>query len=166
MKKILVVGLPGAGKSTFAKKLSEITKIPLYHLDLIYHKKDKTTVSRLEFNFRVNEILNDFTWIIDGHYLSTLEKRLSKCDTVFFFDLPTDVCLEGAKARVGKKRDDFPWLETELDNKFLDWIKNFRSEQLPETIHLLNLYKKKVNIIKFKSRIEADNYLKSIKPKN
>lgn len=163
MKKILIIGLPGAGKSTFAKKLSEITKIPLYHIDLIYHKEDKTTVSRFEFNFRVSEILNEFSWIIDGHYLSTLEKRLAKCDTVFFFDLPTDICLEGAKARVGKKRDDFPWIETELDYKFLEWIKNFRQDQIPETKHLLNLYNKKINVITFKSRNEADEYLKMLK---
>ena len=44
MKKVIVIGSPGAGKSVFSKKLSKITKLPLYHLDMIYHKKDGTQI--------------------------------------------------------------------------------------------------------------------------
>lgn len=50
MKKVLVFGCPGAGKSTFARKLSEKTGLPLYYLDMIWHKTDRTTVSTEEFD--------------------------------------------------------------------------------------------------------------------
>lgn len=58
MKKIIIIGCPGSGKSTFGRKLSEVTKIPLYHLDMIWHKPDKTTISREEFNEKIQEIFN------------------------------------------------------------------------------------------------------------
>lgn len=48
MKKVIVIGSPGAGKSVFSKKLSKITNLPLYHLDMIYHKKDGTQKTREE----------------------------------------------------------------------------------------------------------------------
>ena len=42
MKKVIVIGSPGAGKSTFARKLKEKTGLPLWYLDMIWHKTDKT----------------------------------------------------------------------------------------------------------------------------
>ena len=119
MRRVNIIGCPGAGKSTFARKLSEKTGLELFYLDMIWHKPDKTTVARNEFDLRLNEIFERDTWIIDGNYLRTMERRLSECDTVFFFDLPTEVCLEGAASRVGKKREDMPWIETEVDEDFL-----------------------------------------------
>ena len=50
MKKILVIGCPGSGKSTFARRLRDRTELPLYPLDLLWHRPDKTTVSKAEFD--------------------------------------------------------------------------------------------------------------------
>ena len=89
MKKIIVIGCPGSGKSTFARKLRDITGLPLYYLDMIWHKPDKTTVTREEFDTELEKILEKDSFIIDGNYGRTLEKRFLCCDTVFLFDLPT-----------------------------------------------------------------------------
>lgn len=86
MKKILVIGCPGAGKSTFARKLAAKTHLPLYYLDMIWHRADKTNIGRGEFYQRLDEILETDEWIIDGNYLHTMARRLKDCDTVFFFD--------------------------------------------------------------------------------
>lgn len=56
-EKIIVIGSPGAGKSTFSRKLSEIMGVPLYHLDMIWHKADKTNISKEEFDKKLNDIL-------------------------------------------------------------------------------------------------------------
>ena len=53
MKRVIVIGSPGAGKSTFSRKLRDITGLPLYHLDNIWHKPDRTTISREEFDERL-----------------------------------------------------------------------------------------------------------------
>ena len=100
MNKIIVIGCSGSGKSTFARKLSALLNLPLYYLDMIWHKPDKTTITQKEFDAKLNNILKEDSWIIDGNYQRTLEMRLKKCDSVFLFDISTELCLEGAKSRI------------------------------------------------------------------
>ncbi len=162
MKKVIVIGSPGAGKSTFARCLRDKTGLPLYYLDQIWHKPDKTNVTRDEFDKKLEEILNNDSWIIDGNYQRTLEVRLENCDTCFLLDYPLEVCLDGAKARVGKPREEMPWVEEEFDEEFREWIVNFPKNTLPKIYDLLEKHNDK-NIVIFKSRKEATSYLESMK---
>ncbi len=163
MNRVIVIGCPGAGKSTFARGLRDITGLPLYYLDMLNHQPDRTTVSREEFDKSLDDILRGEKWIIDGNYLRTLERRMAECDTVFLLDFPTEVCLEGAKTRVGAKREDMPWVETEFDEEFGRFIEDFSRAQLPEIYLLLEKYKEGRKIFVFKSREEADGFLQSVK---
>ena len=115
MKRIIVIGCPGSGKSRFSKELHDKTGIPLHHLDMMYWNADKTTVDMNIFLKRLTDVIEGDSWIIDGNYASTLEMRMEACDTVVFLDYPTDICLEGIVARRGKTRSDMPWIETEED---------------------------------------------------
>lgn len=159
LRKIIVIGSPGSGKSTFSRQLRDITGLPLYYLDMINHRPDRTTVSREEFDSRLTDILSTDEWIIDGNYQRTIETRLECCDAVFLLDFPLEVCLASATARVGTKREDMPWVEEELDEEFRQWIVDFPNEKLPEIYQMLERYKDK-NIVIFKSRQETDEYLK------
>ena len=116
-QKVIVIGSPGAGKSTFSRKLRDETQLPLYYLDMLWHKPDRTTISRREFDIKLRDILIRDRWIIDGNYNRTLEMRFQYCDTVFLLDYPLELCLLGAESRVGKKREDLPWLETEFKSE-------------------------------------------------
>ena len=160
MQKVIVIGSPGAGKSTFSRKLRDITGLPLFYLDMIWHKPDRTNISREELIAEQKKIMANPSWIIDGNYLSTMELRLENCDTIFLLDYPLDVCLAGAKARIGTKREDIPWVETEFDEEFRQWILDFPKDQLPIIYQLLEKYSKSRNIHIFRSREEAENYLK------
>ncbi len=159
MKKIIVIGCPGSGKSTFSRSLNEKIGIPLYHLDMMYWNADKTTVEKSVFLARLAEVLEGDEWIIDGNYGSTMEERMAACDTVFFLDFPLDVCLEGVRARRGKKRSDMPWVETEEDAEFMNLIEKYNDEQRPRVLSLLEKYKGGREIYVFGSREEADEYL-------
>lgn len=159
MLKAMIIGSPGAGKSTFARKLRDRTGLPLYYLDMIWHKPDQTNISREEFDTRLKEILHKDKWIIDGNYNRTIEMRLKECDTVFLLDYPLEICLGGAESRIGKKREDMPWVETEFDEEFRQWILDFSKDQLPYIYELIEKYKNDKKIIIFKSREEAENYL-------
>ena len=162
MKKVIVIGCPGAGKSTFARKLRDLTGLPLYYLDMLWHKPDKTNISREEFDVRLKEIVKNEKWIIDGNYGRTLEIRLEECDTVFFLDFSVDVCLAGVQSRIGRKREDMPWTETEFDAEFKQWILDFQKDQTPGIYSLLDKYKANKEIYVFRSREDAENYLQSI----
>lgn len=160
MKKAIVIGCPGSGKTTFAEKLTKITSLPLYYLDAIWHKPDRTHISREDFDSRLSEIFAEDCWIIDGNYSRTLETRIKECDTVFLFDLPTELCLQGAVERLGKGRYDMPWIDTELDPRLKAEIEAFPEKNLPAIYELLEKYKENRNIVIFKTREQADEYLR------
>ena len=159
MKKAIVIGCPGSGKTTFAEKLHDRSGLPLVYLDAIWHRADRTHISREEFDKRLSEILRLDAYVIDGNYSRTIERRIASCDTVFLFDLPTDVCLSGAIARIGKKRPDMPWVDTELDPRLREEIEAFRQENLPRIYQLLERYREGKRIVIFRSREEADGFL-------
>ena len=161
MNRIMVIGCPGSGKSTFSKALHEITDIPLYHLDMMYWNADRTTVDKAVFREKLSGTIQKSQWIIDGNYGSTIELRLQACDTVIFLDYPVDVCLNGIRERRGKARTDMPWIEKsdEEDAEFIEFIKNYNSQNRPEVMALLDKYSDR-EIYIFKSRNEADEFLK------
>lgn len=165
MQRVMVIGSPGAGKSVFSRKLKDIANLPLYHLDLLYHKEDGTHIPKEEFDVKLREILEKENWIIDGNYQRTLEMRLKECDTVFLLDFSAEVCLSGARSRIGTKRDDLPWVEEKLDEEFKQVIMDFPKNKLPQIYDLIETYKTNKNIIIFKTRKEADNYLEMLKRK-
>ena len=158
MKRVIVIGCPGSGKSTVSRALHNKTGIPLYHLDMMYWNADKTTVEKSVFLERLSVVLEKDEWIIDGNYGSTMELRMAACDTVIFLDYPLDVCLDGIRARRGKPRSDMPWIETEEDAEFIEFIKSYNEQQKPKVLELLEKYSDK-NIIILESREQADLFL-------
>ena len=158
MKKIIVIGCPGSGKSRLSLALHNKTGIPLYHLDMMYWNADKTTVEKSVFLERLSAVLEKDAWIIDGNYGSTMELRMAACDTVIFLDYPLEVCLDGIKERRGKPRSDMPWVETEEDAEFVEFIKNYNEQQKPKVLELLEKYSDK-NIVILESREQADAFL-------
>ena len=158
--KAIVIGCPGSGKTTFAEKLSKKTGLPLYYLDAIWHKPDRTHISVEEFDARLKEIFAEEEWIIDGNYAATFEQRLEECDTVILFDLPTEVCLEGAIERLGKSRPDMPWFDTELDPVFKKNIETFSTYILPYIYETIERYGAGKKLVVFKTREQVDMFLK------
>lgn len=163
MNKAIIIGCPGSGKTTFAEKLQKCTGLPLYYLDAIWHKPDKTHIPREEFDRKIGEIFETPKWIIDGNYKRTIEMRMKQSDTVFLFDLPVEVCLQGVTDRVGKERYDLPWLETQVDPEFRQFIEDFPKDTLPYIYELIEKYKDGKRVIIFKSREEADGFIEKLR---
>ena len=86
---------------------------------------------------------------------------MQKCDTVIFLDYPLDVCLEGIKERKGKARSDMPWIESDEDIEFLEYVKNYNSQCRPNVIELLRKYSNK-DIYIFSNREQAEEFLNKI----
>lgn len=158
MRRAIVIGCPGSGKSTFSRALSEASGLPLVHLDLLFWRADKTTVSEEEFDRQLAEALAREAWIIDGNYMRTLERRLAAADTVFFLDYPAAVCEEGIRARQGIPRPDMPWVEEGCDGALLSLVQGFAEGQRPAILALLTRQKRK-RCITFRTREEAERFL-------
>ena len=161
MRRAIVIGCPGAGKSTLARRLRDRTGLPLYYLDRLYWRADRTHLEPDEFDARLNEVLARDEWIIDGNYTRTLPMRLERCDTVFFLDYPVEVCLEGIGARRGTQREDMPWVETETDEAFIDFIRRFNADTRPAILEHLHGVQD-IDVYHFTGRRDAERYLSTI----
>ena len=71
--------------------------------------------------------------------------------------------MQGAEQRIGSKRDDLPWQEEKLDDEFKKLIQDFAKDKLPKIYELLDKYKEEKEIIVFKNRKEADEYIENFK---
>ena len=163
MKKILVIGCSGSGKSYFSTRLSKLINIPYYHLDNFFWNPDKTHVTRDELKQRIKEeVFSQDSYILDGLYTATLEFRIDYADTIFFLDMDLDLCRRSVIGRTGTKRGDLPWIETEEDTKeLLEWMEKYPKEQRPWILKVIREHPDKTYII-FNERNQVDEYLKRI----
>ena len=163
MKRILVIGCPGAGKTYFSKKLKEITNIPVIHMDNLYWHEDKTSISKEELENKLLPYLKQDTWIIDGNYHDTLKQRLKYATDVFFLKMPREQCIEGILERIDQPRDDIPWIETKKDAvELIEWTIDYEARTKADEEALLKEFPQvKVHIIA--NRQEADKYLEKAK---
>lgn len=163
MENVLVVGSPGSGKSTFSRALAQEAGLPLIYLDQLFWNGDKTTVSQEEFDRRLGEAMEGSSrWVMDGNYSRTLARRLERCDRVFFLDYPADLCLESVRARRGKARPDIPWVETEEDPEFMEYIREFPQKQRPGLLALRKAFPQKRWTV-FRKRSQAAAYLRGFR---
>lgn len=163
-QKIIVLGCSGSGKSTFSRRLQALTGLPLIHLDNLWWRKDRTHVSREEFDRRLEEALAGERWIIDGDYSRTYEPRFRACDTVIFLDYDEATCMGGIAERVGKDRPDIPWTEHRLDPALVELVRNYRRDERPAVYALLEKYPDRRALV-FKTRGEAERWLAAAGPK-
>jgi len=163
MEKAILIGPPGAGKSYLSKQLAKMTNIPLYHLDMLFWKENWQNVSREEFIEIQNTITNTNKWIIDGSYVSTLEYRIEKCDTVIVMDFNIDECIANESIRRGTKRSDLPeFLEEKEDPEFIEYIKNYPNTEM-KMLEAYLFANKHLNVIRLHNREETKIFLEKLR---
>ena len=142
MHRIMVIGSPGAGKSTLARRIAVATGLPLHHLDAEFWLPGWTERAPEAWARQLKQMAGAPRWIIDGNYGGTLEVRLAKADTVVCLDYPTALCLWRVVKRVvtsyGRVRPDAaPGCPERFDAAFLLYIARFRSRKRARTLRLL-----------------------------
>lgn len=168
MKRVAIIGSPGTGKSTFARKLETKTALPLIHLDFYYHdKRHGYYYDNEAWRLRAAEFAHSDKWIIDGNFSKTLATRLKRADTIFYFDMPTYIAIKGIIRRwinrKNTKRLDMPddWQE-KLNWEFFWYVLKFRHKYTNGTRLLLNEVHS-ATIVTFNNHRQVDAYLSNLK---
>ena len=166
--KIAIIGYSVSGKSTLAKKLSEIYNCPLLYLDTIQFEANWKIRDIDEGRLMVGEFLKNDSWIIDGNYREFLqEKRLQDADKIIFMNFPRRICFPQAFKRYlhykNKTRESMAdGCNEKFDLEFIKWllfegrkksIKNHYNE-------ICKCYKDKITI--FRNNKDVENFLASL----
>lgn len=163
MKKVLIIGSGGAGKSTFARRLGEVLKVPVLHLDKLYWKPNWQEPPKDEWQKTLENELKKDEWIMDGHFGGTLELRLKYCDAAIFLDLPRTVCIYRALKRWVKyyntnRPDMTVGCNEKVDLEFLGWLWNFPTIKKPKIAKTLSQFEKEKKIIRLRSQKEVEKF--------
>jgi adenylate kinase family enzyme len=167
MKRILVIGSGGAGKSTFARRLGKILNIEVIHLDSLYWRPGWVETPKQEWKKIVEQILAPESWIMDGNYSGTLELRLEACDTVIFLDIAPMICLWRVIKRAvtyrNKRRPDMAeGCPERMNLEFILWVWNYQKRSRPKIVRVLNEYPQNKKVIWLRSDEEAERFLSEI----
>jgi adenylate kinase family enzyme len=162
MQRILVIGSPGAGKSTLASGLAERLGLPLIHLDREYFGPGWTTPTKPEWRERVKVLAARPAWVMDGNYASTFDIRVPRATAIVWLDLPRWRCLGGVLWRVtknyGRIRPDLgPGCSERFDWSFIRWILSYPLKMRPRTMSMLESLRsdQRVCILRSRSEIPA-----------
>ena len=167
MKKILVLGCCGAGKSTFSKKIHSILKLDLIHLDQYYHKPNWEEPGRDEWERTVDSLVQKPSWIMDGNFSDTMDFRIKNADTIIYLDYPTLKCFWRVIIRIFKyhgvvRSDMANGCKEQFDLEFLHFVLTFNSKNRKRFIQKLNLVKDEKKVLVFKTDKQADKFLAQI----
>ena len=170
-KRIIIIGNSGSGKTTVSYQLGESLKLPVTHLDKEYWKEGWVRTPEEEWAEKINALISEPEWILEGNFSSTLEIRLSRADTVIFLDYNRFVCLSGVikrwLAHLGKTRPDMAEgcpekIDFAFLFAFLKWVLwGFPAKSRKKIVKCLAKYKYTEQIV-VKSRAELRHFLRTV----
>ena len=89
MKRVAVFGNAAGGKSTLARRVADLTRLPLYPLDTIQYKRGGGKVPQEEYLKAHADLLTRDRWVIDGFgCVPSSWERFAAADTLIYIDLP------------------------------------------------------------------------------
>jgi len=172
VRRILIIGSGGTGKSVCARRLGDILNLPVFHLDCYFWQPNWQKTPHDEWLDSLTTLLHKPKWIIDGNYSSTMSLRFKFADTVIYLDYPTRIALIRAfKRQAFNKRhprsDITPGCRERLSGKFLLFIWRFHKQRRPQILKMFSDPEfSHLSINRFNHPKELEFWLKSLQEKS
>jgi adenylate kinase family enzyme len=108
MKRVVILGRGASGKSTLARRLGNITGLPVIELDKIFWQAGLIATPRETWVLVQEKIVAEDRWIIEGDLgrYDAVEVRLQAADTIILLDFSLLRCALRAIRR-SRERSDF-----------------------------------------------------------
>ncbi len=163
MKRVLVIGSGGAGKSTFSRHLGSVLGIEVVHLDKLYWQPDWVKTPKDEWQKTVEGLLKGDSWILDGNFGGSREIRMKACDTIIFMDIPRRICLYRILKRSliyrNKTRPDMAeGCYERFDLDFVMWVWRYPGRAREHILEQFERFRDK-DIIVLKTKSEISEFL-------
>lgn len=127
MQRVMIIGQPGSGKSWLARRMGEITHLPVFHIDHVHWSAGWVERDAAEKARLCAEIHARPEWIFEGNNSANFDDRLARADTVIWLDLPIRLRLprliwRSLKHRGATRPDMAPGCPERLSLGFLRWV--------------------------------------------
>ena len=166
MKRVIVIGSGGAGKSTFSRRLGEITRLPVIHLDRLFWRSGWVPTPKEEWKERVSREIERPEWIMDGNFGGTREMRMAAADTIIRLDLSRWLCIYRILKRTllyrpGSRSDMAEGCHERLDMEFILWVWNYPRRSRKNALAEMEKFSEK-DIIILKTPREVEQFLQRL----
>lgn len=164
LDRILLVGSAGAGKSTLARQLGPALGLPVVHLDREFWRPGWVETPSEEWELRVDELVNQPRWLMDGNYSRTFEPRVVRAQAVVFLDFPRGLCIRRVLGRTlkhfGRSRPDLrEGCPERIDREywgFMLWIWNYPRRSRPRILEFMEQYREGREMLYLSGPAELD----------
>ena len=121
MQRVLVAGITGSGKSTYAAELSRRLALPSYSMDALFHGPGWEPIPT--FVDDVASIVEGDCWVFDSHGYSEVQDVMwARADAVIWLDYPRRI----AATRVTRRSFRRAWRQETMFNgnteTFRQWL--------------------------------------------
>jgi len=167
MRRVMVVGCAGAGKTTFARRLAERVALPVVHLDQHFWRPGWEIPDMNDWRQQIIALANAPVWIMDGNYFNTYDVRMPRADTLIWLDYPRGTCVRRVLLRTaagyGRTRADLPERCPErFDLPFLRYVWNFPKQHRPRIVKGIEQFGGHLRVIRLGGDRDADRFLAAI----
>jgi len=158
MRRVLVIGSPGAGKTTLSTRLAAKLNVPVHYLDLHHWLPGWTYRDGAEARETVRAIAETPAWIMDGNFAETFDLRMPRADTLVWLDYPRATCIRRILMRAikgyGRQPPDLPdGCPETFDLQVLRFAWRFPAESRPQIVAATERFGQHLRVF----RLEGDH---------